>query len=469
MLTHTLGFPRMGRARELKTALEAFWAGTSSRAALLETARSLRLRHWTAQVQAGVDIVPVGDFSLYDHMLDMTVRLGVAPQRFRLDGQPPMPDGLDAFFRMARGGEGVAALEMTKWFDTNYHYLVPELERGQVFRPDASGLLEQLAEAHDAGLRAKVVLPGPCTFLHLAKSVGPDFDRFELLPELTQAYVELVQALADPKRGAAEWIQLDEPVLALDLPRPCPGASARPSKPWPGRPGRPGSCSPPASAPWPRMWMWFPALSWTPCTWTWCARRSSWTACSPTSPPEPACPLAWWTAATCGGWTRARPWPCSPARWSAWVWSASWSRLRVRCCIVPWTWATRPCSTRSCGAGWPSPCRSARSCADWRIAPPAGTQRQGVLRGLAGRERTGPGRARGKSAPARPGGAAAHGRGHAGDALPRPAVSRAGRAPETTAGPAASAHHHHRLLPANQGTAPGARQIQARRASPPGL
>ncbi|SNS10435.1 methionine synthase (B12-independent) [Humidesulfovibrio mexicanus] len=222
MLTHTLGFPRMGRARELKTALEAFWAGTSSRAALLETARSLRLRHWTAQVQAGVDIVPVGDFSLYDHMLDMTVRLGVAPQRFRQDGQPPMPDDLDAFFRMARGGEGVAALEMTKWFDTNYHYLVPELERGQVFRPDASGLLEQLAEAHDAGLRAKVVLPGPCTFLHLAKSVGPDFDRFELLPELTQAYVELVQALADPKRGAAEWIQLDEPVLALDLPQALP-------------------------------------------------------------------------------------------------------------------------------------------------------------------------------------------------------------------------------------------------------
>jgi len=218
MLTHTLGFPRMGKARELKKALEAFWAGTSSRAALLETARSLRLRHWALQAQAGIDIVPVGDFSLYDHMLDMAVRLGLTPERFGRQSGPP---DLDLYFQMARGGGSDtdrAAMEMTKWFDTNYHYLVPELDRNQAFAPDASDLLEHLAEAQAAGFRTKVVLPGPCTFLYLAKSVAPGFDRFELLPALTEAYATLVGRLAKQ----ADWLQLDEPVLALDLPQALP-------------------------------------------------------------------------------------------------------------------------------------------------------------------------------------------------------------------------------------------------------
>jgi len=211
MLTHTLGFPRMGKNRELKKALEAFWAGSSSRADLLDTARSLRLRHWQDQVAAGIDIVPVGDFSLYDHMLDMAVRLGATPERFG----PAKPGDPEACFRMARGGqgEGAGAMEMTKWFDTNYHYLVPELSAGQAFAPDASGLLEQLAEAQAAGLRTKVVLPGPCTFLHLSKCAGEEFDRFDLLPALAEAYVELLRQLAP----LADWIQIDEPVLALDL------------------------------------------------------------------------------------------------------------------------------------------------------------------------------------------------------------------------------------------------------------
>lgn len=224
MLTHTLGFPRMGKARELKFALETFWAGTpdqqTARDTLLETARALRLRHWAAQVQAGVDFVPVGDFSLYDHMLDMAVRLGVTPERF---GRPSGPPDLDLYFQMARGGGSDtdrAALEMTKWFDTNYHYLVPELSRGQAFAPDASDLLEQLGEAQAAGFRTKVVLPGPCTFLHLAKSVTPGFNRFELLPALTEAYAQLIGQLAP----LADWVQLDEPVLALDLPQALPRA-----------------------------------------------------------------------------------------------------------------------------------------------------------------------------------------------------------------------------------------------------
>lgn len=224
MLTHTLGFPRMGKARELKTALETCWAAApgdqSACNALLEAARALRLRHWTAQVHAGVDIVPVGDFSLYDHMLDMALRLGLAPERFG-QGQA----SLARTFEMARGGGSDtdrAAMEMTKWFDTNYHYLVPELSRGQAFFPDAGELLEQLAEAQAAGFRTKVVLPGPCTFLHLSKSVESGFDRFELLPALTEAYAQLIGQLADPHRGGAEWIQLDEPVLALDLPQALP-------------------------------------------------------------------------------------------------------------------------------------------------------------------------------------------------------------------------------------------------------
>lgn len=229
MLTHTLGFPRMGKARELKTALEAFWAGGPTRepgheasaAALLDTARSLRLRHWATQVQAGIDIVPVGDFSLYDHMLDMAVRLGLVPKRFAGSGAAKPLDDLDLYFQMARGGGSdtdCAAMEMTKWFDTNYHYLVPELSRGQAFAPDARALLDQLAEAHAAGFRTKVVLPGPCTFLHLSKSVDPGFDRFELLPSLTEAYAQLLGQLAAPHAGGAGWIQIDEPVLALDLP-----------------------------------------------------------------------------------------------------------------------------------------------------------------------------------------------------------------------------------------------------------
>jgi len=236
MLTHTLGFPRMGAARELKTALEAFWAGKAGREALLTTARHLRLRHWTSQAQAGIDLVPVGDFSFYDHMLDMAVRLGAPPARFGHGASRP---DLEACFEMARGGgqgQDHAAMEMTKWFDTNYHYLVPELSRGQAFAPDAGPLLDQLAEARAAGFRAKVVLPGPCTFLHLSKSVDPDFDRFELLPALAEAYASLLGQLAPQ----AEWIQIDEPVLALDLPQQLPRkfraalarivAAARPAK-----------------------------------------------------------------------------------------------------------------------------------------------------------------------------------------------------------------------------------------------
>ena len=170
MVTHSLGFPRMGLGRELKTALEAYWSGRLDAVGLETTAAALRLRHWTLQRAAGIDLVPVGDFSLYDHLLDTALAFGVIPPRH---GRPGDPVDLEAYFRLARGGGDVTALEMTKWFDTNYHYLVPELAPDQTFRPDASRLLGQLRQALDAGFTPKAVLPGPLTFLHLCAVTDP--------------------------------------------------------------------------------------------------------------------------------------------------------------------------------------------------------------------------------------------------------------------------------------------------------
>lgn len=203
---HVIGFPRMGRKRELKFALEDFWRGTTDEAALLQVAKTVRQAGWQAQRSAGLDWVTVGDFSLYDPMLDMMVRLGAVPQRF---GAAP---GLEGYFRMARGGKDIHALEMTKWFDTNYHYLVPELAAGQRFCVKPDDLLAQVEEARQAGMQPKPVLIGPLTFLHLSKTQGEPFDRLELLPALLEAYGELLGALRD-----CPWVQLDEPILALDL------------------------------------------------------------------------------------------------------------------------------------------------------------------------------------------------------------------------------------------------------------
>jgi len=138
MLAHTLGFPRVGLDRELKKGLEAYWKGERSEADLLSLARELRHRHWELQQQQGIDLIPVGDFSLYDHVLDTTAMLGAVPQRFNWSGaQVDLP----TYFRMARGEGGIAAMEMSKWFDTNYHYLVPEFYPGQTFKLSSTGAL----------------------------------------------------------------------------------------------------------------------------------------------------------------------------------------------------------------------------------------------------------------------------------------------------------------------------------------
>ncbi|OEU67684.1 MAG: 5-methyltetrahydropteroyltriglutamate--homocysteine S-methyltransferase [Desulfovibrio sp. S3730MH75] len=213
MLTHTLGYPRMGSKRELKKKLESYWKGDVLGDDLASTARALRCLHWQTQSEAGVDLIPVGDFSYYDHMLDNAVRFGVIPDRYDVVDNKA---GLNDYFVMARGesGEhGTPAMEMTKWFDTNYHYIVPEFKEDQEFFIADESILEQVKEATDKGYKVKAVLPGPLTFLLLGKCAGKEFDRLNLLEKLVPAYTELVERLS----SHCEWIQFDEPVLALDI------------------------------------------------------------------------------------------------------------------------------------------------------------------------------------------------------------------------------------------------------------
>jgi 5-methyltetrahydropteroyltriglutamate--homocysteine methyltransferase len=212
--THNLGFPRIGARRELKFALEKYWKGQSPREALEETGAQLRRRHW--QQQSALDLVPVGDFSFYDQVLDMSMALGNVPARARQPGS----DVLDTAFRVARGRSAgdagcscVHAGEMTKWFDTNYHYIVPEFTAASTFEPDASRLLQQVDECAQLGLRAKPVLIGPLTYLWLGKSKDGS-DRLALLPRLLPAYAALLRLLA---AHGVEWVQIDEPALVTDL------------------------------------------------------------------------------------------------------------------------------------------------------------------------------------------------------------------------------------------------------------
>ncbi len=218
---HNLGFPRIGVQRELKRAVEAYWAGKQSADELEATGRTLRARHWQVQADAGLDFVPVGDFAWYDQILEWTTLLGAVPARF---GQPQdQPVGLDTLFRMGRGraptGTPAAACEMTKWFDTNYHYIVPELVPGQTFRIARDSLFEQVAEAQAAGHAVKAVIPGPLTWLWLGKgdrySGADDAAKLELLANLLPVYEQVLQRLAGQ---GVQWVQIDEPILVLDLP-----------------------------------------------------------------------------------------------------------------------------------------------------------------------------------------------------------------------------------------------------------
>ena len=205
-----LGFPRIGARRELKKALEAYWKGESDREALQKTAADLRARHWRLQADAGVDIIPSNDFSLYDQVLDMTAALDAAPARFiRQAGAD-----LDLYFAMARGGPGAPAMEMTKWFNTNYHYIVPEFHAGQVFAANPQKAVGEYLEAKALGVETRPVLIGPVTYLALGKTKDKGFNPFSLLPLLLPAYATILTRLKD---AGATAVQIDEPVLSLDL------------------------------------------------------------------------------------------------------------------------------------------------------------------------------------------------------------------------------------------------------------
>ncbi|HEX4636334.1 MAG TPA: 5-methyltetrahydropteroyltriglutamate--homocysteine S-methyltransferase, partial [Rhizomicrobium sp.] len=205
-----LGFPRIGSHRELKQALESYWSSATSAETLLRTAQSLRARHWFAQQKAGIDHIPSNDFSLYDQMLDTIALLGAVPARFRHGGGEV---SLDLYFAMARGRNDAAAMEMTKWFDTNYHYIVPELTAEMDFRLSSNKALEDYKEAKFLGISTRPVLIGPVTFLKLAK-MRDGSDRWALLPRLLGIYREVLASLA---QAGAEWVQIDEPVLVSDL------------------------------------------------------------------------------------------------------------------------------------------------------------------------------------------------------------------------------------------------------------
>ncbi|MEV0247119.1 5-methyltetrahydropteroyltriglutamate--homocysteine S-methyltransferase [Nocardia sp. NPDC050712] len=203
-----LGLPRIGPHRELKRAVEAYWAGRLDAAALHEVAAGLRTVALTAARDAGLDSVPVGTFSYYDHVLDTAALLGALPERVA-----GIDDELDRYFAAARGTADVAPLEMTKWFDTNYHYLVPELAATTAFALHPEKLLAELEEARQLGIPARPVLVGPVTFLKLAKSVDGS-DLLDRLPDLLPLYEQLLGQLA---AAGAEWVQLDEPALVTDL------------------------------------------------------------------------------------------------------------------------------------------------------------------------------------------------------------------------------------------------------------
>ena len=219
MLTNIPGYPRIGSQRELKKACENYWAGKISLERLELTSRQLRKENWDLLQEAGIDLIPSNDFSWYDQVLDMCITLGVIPSRFKALQQtfanPACPE---LYFAMARGYQknnfDITALEMTKWFDTNYHYLVPEFEPGQQYSVHQPKCVTEFKEALSHGITTKPVLIGPVTFILSGKIKGDDLTNTLLLEKLLPVYIELLRSL---QQAGATWVQLDEPFLVTDL------------------------------------------------------------------------------------------------------------------------------------------------------------------------------------------------------------------------------------------------------------
>ncbi|MES2519117.1 MAG: 5-methyltetrahydropteroyltriglutamate--homocysteine S-methyltransferase [Bacteroidota bacterium] len=219
MLKNNLGYPRIGSQRELKKACESYWTGKISQTQLLEVGQKIRQQNWLLQQQAGIDLIPSNDFSFYDQVLDHSLMLGATPARYQaVLAENPQNTLLDQYFAMARGyqkdGLDIKAMEMTKWFDTNYHYLVPEFTKNQTFELSSTKIFDEFKEALALGIKTKPVLLGPVSYLLIGKEKEAGFHRLELLPQLLVVYAEIIDQLI--KMGA-DWIQFDEPCLALDL------------------------------------------------------------------------------------------------------------------------------------------------------------------------------------------------------------------------------------------------------------
>ena len=222
MLKNNLGYPRVGAHRELKKASEQFWAGTTSRDDLFATAKAIRRQNWQLQQNAGIDLIPCNDFSLYDLVLDTSLMLGVIPQRYNpVLTQNSKNSEIDLYFAMARGyqkdGLDITAMEMTKWFDTNYHYIVPEFTAGQQFRIFSEKVFEEFNLAKQVlGTVPKPVLIGPVSYLLLGKEKEPGFDKISLIKKLVPVYIDILKKL---QNQGAVWVQFDEPFLTMDLSR----------------------------------------------------------------------------------------------------------------------------------------------------------------------------------------------------------------------------------------------------------
>ncbi|WP_298413177.1 5-methyltetrahydropteroyltriglutamate--homocysteine S-methyltransferase, partial [Hydrotalea sp.] len=218
MQTHNLGYPRIGGQRELKKASELYWAGKLTVQQLLQTGKIIRQQNWELQKNAGIDLIPCNDFSFYDQVLDISLMVGAIPERFHnLMEAKQLPD-IDLLFAMARGyqkdGYDVTAMEMTKWFDTNYHYIVPEFTANQKFTLYSNKVLSEFLEAKQGRFNTKPVLLGPISYLLLGKEKQEGFHRLELIKNLLPVYLEVLNKLDD---NNAHYIQFDEPCLALNL------------------------------------------------------------------------------------------------------------------------------------------------------------------------------------------------------------------------------------------------------------
>ena len=218
MQTHILGYPRIGSKRELKKACEQYWSGKILLEELLNTGRTLCNQNWNIQKEAGIDLIPCNDFSYYDQVLDMSLVVGAIPSRYHEVVLKKKNSELDLYFAMARGyqkeGLDITAMEMTKWFDTNYHYIVPEFYKNQQFKLSSDKIFNEFAGAKQAGINAKPVIIGLVTYLLLGKEKEEGFDKLDLAGNLLSVYTEILTKLQEQ---GAEWIQFDEPFLALDL------------------------------------------------------------------------------------------------------------------------------------------------------------------------------------------------------------------------------------------------------------